>query len=87
MIAESVWGDALDSFTNIIDVYVNYLRKKVDYRADSKLIHTVRGVGYLFGGKLLSNAQLNNSSKHAMRSGREKQAIVSELNNLLEMSC
>ena len=48
MIAQDVWGDALDSFTNIIDVYVNYLRKKIDYRGSRKLIHTIRGVGYLF---------------------------------------
>ena len=47
MIAEHVWDYTFDSFTNIIDVYVNYLRKKVDREADKKLIHTVRGVGYI----------------------------------------
>jgi len=47
MIAEQVWDYAFDSFTNIIDVYINYLRKKVDQGFDQKLIHTVRGVGYL----------------------------------------
>jgi heavy metal response regulator len=46
-IAEHVWDYVFDSFTNIIDVYVNYLRKKVDRDADKKLIHTVRGVGYI----------------------------------------
>jgi heavy metal response regulator len=46
-IAEHVWDYVLDSFTNIIDVYVNYLRKKVDRDSDTKLIHTVRGVGYI----------------------------------------
>jgi heavy metal response regulator len=46
-IAEHVWDYVFDSFTNIIDVYVNYLRKKVDREADKKLIHTVRGVGYI----------------------------------------
>jgi DNA-binding response OmpR family regulator len=46
MIAEHVWDYTFDSFTNIIDVYVNYLRKKIDRDADKKLIHTVRGVGY-----------------------------------------
>jgi DNA-binding response OmpR family regulator len=35
--------------TNVVDVYVNYLRKKVDEDARVKLIHTVRGVGYEFG--------------------------------------
>jgi len=47
MIAEHVWDYTFDSFTNIIDVYVNYLRKKVDKNFEKKLIHTVRGVGYV----------------------------------------
>ncbi|MBT0664843.1 response regulator transcription factor [Geobacter pelophilus] len=47
MIADHVWDYTFDSFTNIIDVYVNYLRKKIDREADKKLIHTVRGVGYI----------------------------------------
>jgi heavy metal response regulator len=47
MIAEQVWDYTFDSFTNIIDVYVNYLRKKVDRDYDLKLIHTVRGIGYV----------------------------------------
>ncbi|ALC17869.1 two component transcriptional regulator, winged helix family [Desulfuromonas soudanensis] len=47
MIAEHVWDYTFDSFTNIIDVYVNYLRKKVDKDFSKKLIHTVRGVGYV----------------------------------------
>jgi DNA-binding response OmpR family regulator len=46
MIAEHVWDYTFDSFTNIIDVYVNYLRKKVDQGHENKLIRTVRGVGY-----------------------------------------
>ncbi len=47
MIAENVWDYSFDSFTNIIDVYVNYLRNKVDRDYDKKLIHTVRGSGYV----------------------------------------
>ena len=47
MIAEHVWDYTFDSFTNIIDVYVNYLRKKVDLDYEKKLIHTVRGAGYI----------------------------------------
>jgi heavy metal response regulator len=47
MIADHVWDYAFDSFTNIIDVYVNYLRKKVDKDFSVKLIHTVRGQGYV----------------------------------------
>jgi heavy metal response regulator len=47
MIAEHVWDYTFDSFTNIIDVYVNYLRKKIDRDFPGKLIHTVRGIGYV----------------------------------------
>ncbi|GLI32790.1 heavy metal response regulator transcription factor [Desulforhabdus amnigena] len=46
MIAEHVWDYDFDSMTNVIDVYVNYLRKKIDSNRETKLIHTVRGVGY-----------------------------------------
>jgi heavy metal response regulator len=47
MIAEKVWDYSFDSETNVIDVYVNYLRKKIDAGRPSKLLHTVRGVGYV----------------------------------------
>lgn len=47
MIAEHVWNEDYDSFTNVIAVYVNYLRKKVDKGFDKQLIHSVRGVGYI----------------------------------------
>lgn len=46
MIAEHVWDQSFDSYTNVIDVYVNYLRKKIDQGHDPKLIQTIRGVGY-----------------------------------------
>lgn len=47
MIAEHVWDYHFDSMTNVIDVYVNYLRKKIDKDFEPKLIHTIRGVGYM----------------------------------------
>ncbi len=47
MIAEHIWDYSFDAGTNVIDVYVNYLRKKIDAGRASKLIHTVRGVGYV----------------------------------------
>jgi heavy metal response regulator len=46
MIAEHVWDYSFDTSTNVIDVYVNYLRKKIDAEREPKLLHTVRGVGY-----------------------------------------
>jgi DNA-binding response OmpR family regulator len=47
MISEHVWDYHFDSMTNVVDVYVNYLRKKIDKDIDPKLIHTIRGVGYI----------------------------------------
>ena len=47
MIAEHVWDYDFDPMTNVIDVYVNYLRKKIEPGGRPKLIHTVRGVGYV----------------------------------------
>ncbi|UCD83384.1 MAG: response regulator transcription factor [Deltaproteobacteria bacterium] len=46
-LSEHVWDNDFDTFTNIIDVYINYLRNKIDRGFDKKLIHTVRGVGYM----------------------------------------
>ena len=47
MITEHVWDYDFDTDTNVIDVYVNYLRKKIDSNRDPGLIQTVRGVGYV----------------------------------------
>ncbi len=48
-IAENVWDSRYDFSTNIVDVYVNFLRKKIDKEHDNKLIHTRVGFGYIFG--------------------------------------
>jgi DNA-binding response OmpR family regulator len=50
MIVENVWDASFDNFTNVVDVYINYLRNKVDRGFDIRLIHTVRGVGYTLRG-------------------------------------
>ncbi|OQY42926.1 MAG: DNA-binding response regulator [Fusobacteriia bacterium 4572_74] len=47
MITEKVWNINFISDTNVVDVYINHLRKKIDKGFDKKLIHTVRGVGYI----------------------------------------
>jgi DNA-binding response OmpR family regulator len=47
MIIERVWGEGFDSYSNAIDVHVNNLRNKVDKPFDVRLIHTVKGVGYV----------------------------------------
>ena len=49
-IIEQVWKLNFDTMTNVVDVYINYLRRKVDTGYDRALIRTVRGVGYQIGG-------------------------------------
>jgi len=46
-LSEHVWDINFDRSTNVVDVYINFLRNKVDKGFDKKLIHTVRGVGYM----------------------------------------
>lgn len=47
MISEHVWKEDFNSFTNVIDVHIRYLRNKIDRDHNKKLIHTVRGAGYI----------------------------------------
>jgi heavy metal response regulator len=47
LLSEKIWDENFESFTNVIDVYINYLRNKIDKDFEPKLIHTVRGVGYI----------------------------------------
>jgi two-component system copper resistance phosphate regulon response regulator CusR len=49
-IVEQVWKLNFDAMTNVVDVYINYLRRKVDSGYDRTLIRTIRGVGYQIGG-------------------------------------
>jgi heavy metal response regulator len=49
MISEHVWDEEFDSFSNIIDVYIRRLRRKIDETFQPKLLHTIRGSGYMLG--------------------------------------
>jgi len=51
MISENVWGYDFDSMTNVIDVHITNLRKKIDLAGERPLIHTLRGVGYVLEEK------------------------------------
>jgi DNA-binding response OmpR family regulator len=51
-LADQVWGADYDPLSNVIDVYINYLRNKVDTHPEHKLIHTIRGMGYMLKSKL-----------------------------------
>jgi two-component system copper resistance phosphate regulon response regulator CusR len=48
---DSVWGINFNLGTNVVDVYINYLRKKIDAQSEQKLIHTVVGMGYVLKEK------------------------------------
>jgi DNA-binding response OmpR family regulator len=50
-IAKAVWNIELDMTTNTVDVYINYLRNKIDKNFDFPLIHTVKGTGYMLKKK------------------------------------
>jgi len=46
-IIDHVWNFDYDNDSNVIDVYIGYLRRKIDDGFENKLLHTVRGVGYV----------------------------------------
>jgi DNA-binding winged helix-turn-helix (wHTH) protein len=48
-IAEHVWDESFDPFSNLIEVYVNRVRRKIDVQGAKPLLHTRRGAGYFFG--------------------------------------
>jgi two-component system, OmpR family, response regulator MprA len=51
MIYERVWGHDISATSNSLDVYVGYLRRKTEEAGEPRLIHTVRGVGFMLGGR------------------------------------
>lgn len=59
MISEHVWDINFDTFTNVIDVYINYLRNKIDKDQKVKLIHTIRGRGYVLRKNISGNGDEN----------------------------
>ena len=61
LIAETVWGTTLKSKSNVVDVYISYLRSKIDKGYSKHLIHTVTGMGYIF--KKETRYKLNSAHK------------------------
>jgi two-component system copper resistance phosphate regulon response regulator CusR len=59
-IAEHVWDETFDPFSNLIEVYVNRVRRKIDADSGKPLLHTRRGAGYLFGP--LSDSDVEDAS-------------------------
>jgi two-component system copper resistance phosphate regulon response regulator CusR len=69
-IAEHVWDETFDPFSNLIEVYVNRVRRKLDSGSGKPLLHTKRGAGYLFGpvgegpaSELEANSAIQNRGK------------------------
>jgi DNA-binding response OmpR family regulator len=63
-IVEQVWKLNLDKITNVVDVYINYLRRKVDVGYERALIRTIRGIGYQIGPRV-QHAELARSTTTA----------------------
>jgi two-component system copper resistance phosphate regulon response regulator CusR len=71
-IAEHVWDDEFDPFSNLIEVYVNRLRRKIDAPREIPLLHTRRGAGYLLA--LEDDETLSSPRTRAKSSGRKRDA-------------
>jgi DNA-binding response OmpR family regulator len=80
-IAEHVWDETFDPFSNLIEVYVNRLRHKID--ADSKLplLHTRRGAGYLFGPEEEIAAGDDATERDALARSKKKSHTASKKNH------
>jgi DNA-binding response OmpR family regulator len=50
MVVEHVWNLGFDGLTNVVDVYISYLRAKIDHGFAKPLIHTKRGIGFMISG-------------------------------------
>ncbi len=50
-VLEAVWGDEAEDDSNVLNVYINYLRNKIESPDQPRLIHTIRGVGYMLSRK------------------------------------
>jgi DNA-binding response OmpR family regulator len=71
-IAEHVWDETFDPFSNLIEVYVNRLRRKIDADSKSPLLHTRRGAGYLFGTQAESALGDDLADRRAPRPAKRK---------------
>jgi DNA-binding response OmpR family regulator len=71
-IAEHVWDEQFDPFSNLIEVYVNRLRRKIDGPKDAPLLHTRRGAGYLLGLADEADSQSALANHRAKKSSAKK---------------
>ena len=79
-IAEHVWDETFDPFSNLIEVYVNRLRHKIDAESKVPLLHTRRGAGYLFGPNTESAAG-DDADRDTLARARKKSHTASKKNH------
>lgn len=80
-IAEHVWDESFDPFSNLIEVYVNRLRKKIDRAGAEPLLHTRRGAGYFLGLGEHANAKVSDGLSARKRERPKSPATLSRKNN------
>ena len=80
-IAEHVWDESFDPFSNLIEVYVNRLRKKIDTAGAEPLLHTRRGAGYFLGLGEHANAKVGDGASARRRERPKSSANLSRKNN------
>jgi two-component system copper resistance phosphate regulon response regulator CusR len=80
-IAEHVWDDTFDPFSNLIEVYVNRLRRKIDEDSKLPLLHTRRGAGYLFGPEGEIAAGDDAADRDALARAKKKSHTASKKNH------
>ena len=79
-IAEHVWNEQFDPFSNLIEVYVNRLRRKIDGAEEAPLLHTRRGAGYLLG-LVETSGEVPEAAGSGAATMREKNKSHSKRNN------
>lgn len=80
-IAEHVWDETFDPFSNLIEVYVNRLRHKIDEDSKLPLLHTRRGAGYLFGPEEEIAAGDDAADREALARAKKKSHTASKKNH------
>lgn len=80
-IAEHVWDETFDPFSNLIEVYVNRLRHKIDEDSKLPLLHTRRGAGYLFGPEEEIAAGDDAADRDALARPKKKSHTASKKNH------
>ena len=80
-IAEHVWDETFDPFSNLIEVYVNRLRHKIDAKSTIPLLHTRRGAGYLFGPETETARGDDSAEREAQRPAKKRSSPTNRKNH------